>query len=69
MELAAMAVKPNQVILVKGRNNQHMGRIALALIDQELRCSLEQCNLKSECADCPRWASGNRPVSVSLPAK
>ena len=65
VRLAKEEVGSEQVILVKGRIRQRMGRVVLALQEGRIRCSLDDCKLKIECSACPRWFASKRSTPVS----
>jgi UDP-N-acetylmuramoyl-tripeptide--D-alanyl-D-alanine ligase len=60
--------KPGDVVLVKGRDTQHLARVALALGGRPVRCAIPECSLKvCGCDDCPmleRGWRGRRPVEL-----
>jgi UDP-N-acetylmuramyl pentapeptide synthase len=41
------------VIWIKGRSNQHLGRIGWALAGRDVRCSVTSCPVSPGCASCP----------------
>jgi len=45
-------LRPGDVILIKGRDTQHLARVALALMGRQVRCELPVCDSKLECHDC-----------------
>jgi len=69
---AAAAVRamlePGDVVLIKGRDTQRLGRVALALAGRQVGCTIPECSLKiSACDDCPmleRGWRGRRPVAL-----
>lgn len=47
-------LRPDDVVLVKGRETQRLTRIILALAGRDVRCRVEQCRLHlTFCDDCP----------------
>jgi UDP-N-acetylmuramoyl-tripeptide--D-alanyl-D-alanine ligase len=69
---AAAAVRamlaPGDVVLVKGRDTQRLGRVSLALGGRQVGCTIPECSLKNTgCDDCPMLArgwQGRRPVGL-----
>jgi UDP-N-acetylmuramoyl-tripeptide--D-alanyl-D-alanine ligase len=52
-ELIRGRLEPGDVVLIKGRDNQRLERIALALMGREVRCDLRECYfLKTRCGEC-----------------
>ena len=41
------------VILIKGRNNQHLERVALILAGEDITCAADYCLRRHDCATCP----------------
>jgi UDP-N-acetylmuramoyl-tripeptide--D-alanyl-D-alanine ligase len=59
-------LRAGDVVLIKGRDTQHMERVALVLQGRRVRCDLATCRRKRSCADCPMLAkgwSGLRPLT------
>jgi len=50
---------PGDVVLVKGRDNQRLERISLALRGRTVRCELSFCDLKLRCDVCPMLERGH----------
>jgi UDP-N-acetylmuramyl pentapeptide synthase len=47
-------MQPGDVLLIKGRFEQRLERIALSLMGRTVRCDIEECRLKATtCANCP----------------
>jgi len=46
-------LQPGDALLIKGRFEQHLERITLALMGRNVRCEIRSCKLKIYCADCP----------------
>jgi len=44
---------PGDVVLIKGRDTQHLARVALALMGRTVRCDLTYCGVKIQCERCP----------------
>lgn len=59
-------LRAGDVVLVKGRADQKLARVALGLAGHEVRCQLRSCALKVDCDECPmlgrEWPGGR--VSV-----
>jgi UDP-N-acetylmuramyl pentapeptide synthase len=52
-------IEPGDVVLIKGRDNQHLHRISLALMGREVGCAVKVCRLKLvDCDFCSRLESG-----------
>jgi UDP-N-acetylmuramoyl-tripeptide--D-alanyl-D-alanine ligase len=52
-------LRPGDVVLIKGRIDQRLGRIALALSGAEVRCALKSCKANTlACEDCPMLGKG-----------
>jgi UDP-N-acetylmuramoyl-tripeptide--D-alanyl-D-alanine ligase len=49
---------PGDVVLIKGRNTQHLERISLALQGRDVRCLIKFCRLKVACAECAMLERG-----------
>jgi UDP-N-acetylmuramyl pentapeptide synthase len=50
---------PGDVVLIKGRRRQRLGRLALALAGRVVRCRLETCTMiLTDCHGCPRLERG-----------
>jgi UDP-N-acetylmuramoyl-tripeptide--D-alanyl-D-alanine ligase len=52
VEVIREDVGRGDVVLIKGRNTQHLERITLALQGRDVRCRIKFCKLKVNCADC-----------------
>lgn len=47
-------LRPGDVVLVKGRDNERLDRVGLALQGRTVRCTIEFCDLRGfRCAGCP----------------
>jgi UDP-N-acetylmuramyl pentapeptide synthase len=46
-------LQPGDVVLIKGRVEQHLRRIVLALQGRDVRCAVDICRLHQYCGDCP----------------
>jgi UDP-N-acetylmuramyl pentapeptide synthase len=52
-------LRPGDVVLIKGRSEQRLERIALGLMGRAVRCDIPECRLKiSACANCPMLERG-----------
>ena len=51
-------LEPGDVLLIKGRFDQHLERIALSLQGRVVGCDIEPCNIKRNCAQCPMLERG-----------
>jgi UDP-N-acetylmuramoyl-tripeptide--D-alanyl-D-alanine ligase len=52
----ASDLRPEDVVLVKGRDSQRLDRVALLLEGRPVRCELVECNLRLvQCERCPMF--------------
>ncbi len=51
-------LQPGDVVLVKGRRGQALGRVPLLLQGDRVGCNLSLCDLLMSCAQCPMLAAG-----------
>ncbi len=59
IEYLRREIRPGDVILVKGRQNQRLERITLALQGRPVKCALRTCRIRmTRCAACSRLATG-----------
>ena len=59
IEILKKDMGPNDVILLKGRQSQRLGRVALALQGRPVKCTLGECDAKStDCHKCPMLEKG-----------
>lgn len=49
---------PGDVVLVKGRDNQRLERVSLALMGRVVRCDIKVCNAPVRCQTCPMLEQG-----------
>jgi UDP-N-acetylmuramoyl-tripeptide--D-alanyl-D-alanine ligase len=49
---------PGDVVLVKGRDNQRLERVSLALMGRVVRCDIKVCNAPVRCENCPMLETG-----------
>jgi UDP-N-acetylmuramoyl-tripeptide--D-alanyl-D-alanine ligase len=49
---------PGDVVLVKGRDNQRLERVSLALTGRTVRCDISFCQAKVRCEKCPMLERG-----------
>jgi UDP-N-acetylmuramyl pentapeptide synthase len=64
IEVARAKLQPGDVVLVKGRLEERLGRVGLALAGRDVRCALIRCDLASQaCETCPMLETGwaNQP--------
>ena len=55
VEFLRQELRESDVVLIKGRNDQKLGRIALVLSGVDVGCRLISCNLRGQpCATCPQ---------------
>ena len=59
-ELLHENVGPGDVVLIKGRGNQRLGRVALSLMGRKVRCDIRHCNLRVYCENCSMLERGWR---------
>jgi UDP-N-acetylmuramoyl-tripeptide--D-alanyl-D-alanine ligase len=59
VEILRQQLQPGDVVLLKGRYEQHLERIALSLMGRNVQCDIKLCRIKrSVCADCPMLERG-----------
>ena len=52
-------LEPGEVVLVKGRSDERLDRVALALQGRDVRCTIQSCKLNEiRREDCPKLATG-----------
>ena len=52
-------LQPGDVVLMKGRRPQRLGRVCMLLEGRQVRCDLGSCNLRTvNCEDCPMLEKG-----------
>lgn len=52
-------LRPDDVILVKGRISERLDRVALALMGRDVRCTIESCKMTElRCDACPKLETG-----------
>jgi len=60
-------LEPGDVVLVKGRDTQHLERLWLALAGRTVGCRLVACDSRPRCEQCPMlergWPDGRRVPS------
>lgn len=49
---------PGDVVLIKGRDTQHLARVALGLMGRQVGCELTACDVKIRCDYCPMLEKG-----------
>ncbi|MFO1068019.1 MAG: Mur ligase family protein [Geminicoccaceae bacterium] len=72
MAEARRIVRPGDVVLLKGKQSQHLSRVGLALEGREVRCTIPACEvLGVHCRSCPMlgrgWQGLAVPTSQSAP--
>jgi len=66
-ELLGEDLRPGDVVLIKGRDTQRLGRITLALTGRKVRCDIDFCDTRAvDCETCPILEHGyeGQPVFV-----
>ena len=58
VELLSEDLGPGDVVLIKGRETQRLGRVALALAGRKVKCNIRSCNLLVRCESCPMLERG-----------
>jgi UDP-N-acetylmuramoyl-tripeptide--D-alanyl-D-alanine ligase len=59
LKLLSAELRLGDVILIKGRHDQRLERVTLALQGHEVRCDIERCEVKvHSCANCPMLTRG-----------
>jgi UDP-N-acetylmuramoyl-tripeptide--D-alanyl-D-alanine ligase len=51
-------LRPGDVVLVKGRDNQRLERVSLALTGRTVRCDIKFCKATVRCEKCPMLERG-----------
>jgi UDP-N-acetylmuramoyl-tripeptide--D-alanyl-D-alanine ligase len=52
-------LRPGDVVLVKGRGDERLDRVSLALLGHEVRCTIQSCKLNEmRCEHCPKLTTG-----------
>jgi UDP-N-acetylmuramyl pentapeptide synthase len=57
---------PGDVVLVKGRDNQRLERVGLALTGRTVRCDISFCQAKVRCEQCPMLERGWNGVKAVM---
>jgi len=52
-DLEAIELRQGDIVLIKGRSNQHLERVALLLSGQTVACSVSFCSRSHDCETCP----------------
>ena len=52
-KLEEIGLRSEDILLIKGRNSQHLERVALLLRGREVTCSASSCVRKHDCESCP----------------
>jgi hypothetical protein len=50
-------LEPGDVVLLKGRDTEHLERVDLALAGKEVGCKLVHCDARMRCSACPMLAA------------
>jgi len=59
VELLREDLRPGDVVLIKGRDNQRLDRITLALIGKKVYCDIDFCDTRAvRCETCPNLERG-----------
>jgi UDP-N-acetylmuramyl pentapeptide synthase len=59
VELLRDDLRPGDVVLIKGRDNQRLDRITLALIGKKVCCDIDFCDTRAvRCETCPNLERG-----------
>lgn len=58
VEVLREGLGPGDVVLIKGRTNQRLERIAFALAGKKVKCNISFCDLKVRCENCPMLERG-----------
>jgi UDP-N-acetylmuramoyl-tripeptide--D-alanyl-D-alanine ligase len=57
---------PGDVVLVKGRDNQRLERVSLALMGRTVRCDIDFCNAPLRCEKCPMLERGWNGLKAAM---
>jgi UDP-N-acetylmuramoyl-tripeptide--D-alanyl-D-alanine ligase len=60
---------PHDVVLVKGRDTQRLGRVTLALTGRTVGCDIIVCNARVGCGSCPMLERGSSDVPSRHPSR
>jgi UDP-N-acetylmuramoyl-tripeptide--D-alanyl-D-alanine ligase len=67
VELLREDLRSGDVVLVKGRDTQHLDRITLSLIGRKVHCDIDFCNTRAvRCEICPNLERGYEGKRVIL---
>ena len=58
IDILQQQLQPGDVVLIKGRFEQHLERITLALLGRKVHCDIDPCWLKRHCENCPMLETG-----------
>jgi UDP-N-acetylmuramyl pentapeptide synthase len=58
VEVLREGLGPGDVVLIKGRTNQRLERIAFALAGKKVKCNISFCDMKVRCENCPMLERG-----------
>ncbi|MBW2259551.1 MAG: hypothetical protein JRF18_03760 [Deltaproteobacteria bacterium] len=60
-------LEPGDVVLIKGRDNQRLDRVWLALAGRTVRCDIDDCNARAVvCESCPMLGPGWEGLRVIM---
>lgn len=59
-------LRPGDVVLIKGRDNQRLERIALSLLGRKVSCDISFCQAEVRCAHCPMLERGWNGLKVVI---
>jgi len=57
-EVLQQNLRPGDVVLTKGRDNERLDRVALSLMGRKVSCDISFCQAEVRCADCPMIERG-----------
>ena len=58
VEALRESLGPGDVVLIKGRTNQRLERVAFALAGRKVKCNISFCDMKVLCENCPMLERG-----------
>jgi UDP-N-acetylmuramoyl-tripeptide--D-alanyl-D-alanine ligase len=65
-KLLSEELKPGDVVLIKGRGTQRLGRVVLSLMGRTVRCDIDFCKAEVRCERCPMLERGWDGVRVVI---
>jgi UDP-N-acetylmuramyl pentapeptide synthase len=66
VEILQRELRPGDVVLIKGRDNQRLERVSLSLMGRKVRCDISFCDLKLLCEHCPMLEDGWKHSKVAV---